>query len=154
MDKTIKIIISLSIIILLWTGVAIGTIDNSETNTIRTLEKSEEFERWEQLSEEERNNAIQPLFCKIPFSSTVKASTYNSLLRLNANDTKYNFADSTTMTVKDQKATASCWAFAYSSVIEACIAKHNNISTTTPISPMHIDYKTANMYERQVGDRR
>ena len=154
MKRTLKIFIILSILVTLWTGIVIGTNDKSIDDVI-VLKKSEYFKKWENLSDEERQNTIQPMYSSIPFKQSIKRSAYNTLLQSTVtSDTEYSLIDDDkiNMIVKDQKKVGACWAFAYSSAIESTIAKQNNLTTTTAISPMHVDYRTANMYNRKLGE--
>lgn len=153
MKKTLKIFVIFSIVCILWTGIAIATDDKSISD-VSVLEKSEDFKRWENLSDEERQNTIQPMYSSIPFKQSVKRSVYNTLLQQSAVlDSKYSIIDNDNinMIVKNQKKVGACWAFAYSSALESTFAKQNKVTTTTAISPMHVDYKTANIYNRKLG---
>ena len=154
MKKSVKILIIVSILILLCTNISIGS-ENQVAEEIKEIEKSEEFEKWEALSDEERKNAVQPVYNKISFKDTIKRSAYNTLLKATPTiPSKYSIIDDdkVNMIIKDQKRTPSCWAFAYSSAAEATIAKKNKLITTTMISPMHAEYKTATMFNRKIGD--
>ena len=94
MNKKIKILISIILIFLLWAGVSTCTVNNTEDVILQGIEKSEQFKRWEELPEEERENTIQPLYGKISFNNKVKTSTYNSLINLKATlNNKYNLVD-------------------------------------------------------------
>ena len=156
MKKVVKIILILAIMFTLWANIVIGTNDNSIVDVV-VLEKSEKFKKWESLSVEERRNTIQPMYSSIPFKQSIKRSVYNTLLQSTATtlESKYSLIsedyDNIKMIVKNQNRTGACWAFAYSSVVESKIAKKNNITTITEISPIHVDYRTANMYNRTLG---
>lgn len=154
MKKYLKILAIISVLILLWTNISIGT-EKQVVEDIKGIEKSEEFKKWEALSDEERKNTMQPVYNKISFKDTIKRSAYNTLLKATPTmPSKYSIVDNdkVNMIIKDQKRTGSCWAFAYSSAVEATIAKKNKLTNTTAISPMHVDYKTATMFNRKVGD--
>ena len=107
MKRTNKIILIFIAIMLLWVGVAICSTDNSNTYKYNIIEKSDQFEQWEQLSNEERKNTIQPLYSNISFKQTIKRSLYNTLLQQSALEERYNLADSINMVVKDQQSTGA-----------------------------------------------
>ena len=151
MKRTNKIILIFIAIMLLWVGVAICSTDNSNTYKYNIIEKSDQFEQWEQLSNEERKNTIQPLYSNISFKQTIKRSLYNTLLQQSALEERYNLADSINMVVKDQQSTGACWAFSATSALESSIAKQKNTNTVTELSPMHMDYRTTNIYNKKVG---
>lgn len=77
---------------------------------------------------------------------SVKRSTYNNLLATsNTIDTTYNLSKNYKLKVKDQKNVGSCWAFAYTSMVESTLKNNKEYS------PMHVEYKTSDMYNREIG---
>ena len=155
MKKGIKSFI-LFIIIISFVLLGCNAIYANKDNNIKIdiLEKSEEFEKWENLPEEVRKNTIQPLYNTITFKDSIKRSKYNMLLASAGAELEqsYNLKDNLQkVIVKDQKGTGSCWAFSYSSVVETTLAKKYN-KIAPEISPMHLDYKSAQIFNRKVGE--
>ena len=150
-----KIVITMISLIVIFTVASYANFENSQTCRIN---KSKEFEKWEKLSDEERKNVIEPMYTAIDTKETIKRSTYNNLFNNLGTSTygkKYDLRDFrepiNKIKVKNQKKTGSCWAFSYSSMVETTLFnKEKNLYKE--FSPMHVDYKTAKMYNRRVGD--
>lgn len=89
----------------------------------------------------------------VDLKQSIKRSTYHALLsgREAVPETSYNLVtDVGGLTVKDQKTSKSCWAFSFSSMLEASLKKqHNKVSKD--YSPMHLEYTTAKMFNRIKG---
>lgn len=150
MNKIRKILETIVILFILFFNINI--VKSSENVSLST--KSEAFKRWENLSEEERNNSIQPSYSDVSFKDSVRRSTYNDLLRANNNlnlESRYNLKNVlNNIIVKDQKQVGACWAFSASTVFETTMAKKYNINNME-YSPMHIDYKTSEIFNRKAG---
>ena len=120
---------------------------------ISSIEKSAEFEKWENLSEQERKNTIQPSFSNVKIQDSIKKSTYNNLLRGTLGTTlgeSYDLRETQNIIVKNQQQTGSCWAFSYSSIVESTIQKL--LARNLEISPMHLDYKSGQIFNRVIGE--
>ena len=144
---TRKVLVLILILIILLTGTSFATGEFKE------IEKSAEFEKWEKLDEGERANYIQPPYQTVTFKDNIKRSTYNRLLTLRENiqaDYYPTTADKIDIKVKDQDYTNACWAFSYSSILEAVYKKELNINRE--YSPMHIELKTAKMFNRNIDN--
>lgn len=123
----------------------------TEKENIQELPISEKYKEWENLSEEEKNNTIQPSLYDLTFLQSIKRSNYNSILRENPTlPNKYSLKDYISINVKNQQKVGACWAFSMSSVLETTMANKNKVSNII-YSPMHMDYKTADLYERNIG---
>ena len=119
---------------------------------IELIQISEKYKEWEKLSDEEKRKTLQPPIFEVPFIESIKRSTYNNLLRETVSlQTKYSLKDNISINIKNQQKVGSCWAFAMSSVLETTMANKNKISGLK-YSPMHMDYKTGDLFERNVGE--
>ena len=152
--KIIKKELKLVIFMVLCSLMFLFSVNNNvlADSNIYGLEKSEEFQKWENLSEDERKNAIIPMFYNPDLKSSILRSQYNNVLGkyTSSMEARYDIRDELNLSVKNQKMTGSCWAFSFSSMTEAYALK--NSIDTNKFSPMHIDYKTANMFKRNVGE--
>ena len=112
--------------------------------------KSDEYIRWEKLSEEEKENTIMPMMCDREkdeinyryFSFDVKGSLPTTFdLR------KQSYAP----VLKDQMSTGGCWAFATTTVLETYARKNLNIKDV--YSTRHIEYSsTRSFLNNQVNE--
>lgn len=98
----------------------------------------------------ENNNDLQPSFTQkgvsIELKDSIKRSTYNNLLAGNQDvGSNYNLSEKYNIIVKNQLKTGSCWAFAYTSMIETTLKDNKEYS------PMHIEYTISDMYDKTVG---
>lgn len=156
MKKSLKSIIIFIIMVLaiILTNNVYANRNNKSENEFKVVEKSASFKKWEELSDTERERAIQPLYFNIDFKNSIKRSKYNLLVGASGDDvleSKYDLRDEIpSITVKDQKKTGSCWAFSFTSALETTAAKNIN-SASKVYSPMHIDYKTSQMFTRELG---
>ncbi len=134
---------------------SISYVSGRTSQELVAIEESEEHRAWAELSDEEKEQTIEPAYSSINFIQSVKRSTYNTLLKASTTTsigTSYDLRTAlNSIIVKNQEITGSCWAFAGSSMIETSIAKTYN-KTSSEYSPMHMDYYTANIYNREVGD--
>ena len=99
----------------------------------------------------ESNN--QPAPISIELEDSIKKSTLNELLAGSNNlESVYDLRTvlNNNINVKNQQKTGSCWAFAFTSALETTMANKNNKIGIT-YSPMHIDYRTSQMFNRSVG---
>ncbi|MBR0427118.1 MAG: Ig-like domain-containing protein [Clostridia bacterium] len=83
-----------------------------------------------------------------------KKSTLNYMLKSGESlPSSFNLREelNNNIEVKNQSPNSNCWVYAYTSVLETTMARKNNILNTI-YSPMHIDYKTSEIFNRQIGD--
>ena len=111
---------------------------------------SEEYKRWEKLSEEEKANTMVPAMCDSEkdtisynyFSFDLKGSLPSSY------DTR-NYSHKPA--VKNQQNTGGCWAFATTTALETYGKKKLNINYT--YSTRHIEYtSTRNFLNNQINE--
>lgn len=153
MKKKIKII--LVIVTFLFYICSINTYAFNRVIDVEKIKKSKEFEQWEKLAEEERKEVIEPSYSSIKLEDSMKKSKYNFLLKNLGTSTlekKFDLRDKLqNIYVKNQRGAGSCWAFSYTSVLESTISNKYN-KKSDELSPMHLDYLAAKMYNRKVGD--
>jgi len=146
--------ISVFVIIIFIILTSISYAENGKEKIEAGVEKSEEYKKWESLTDVEKENVIIPNYSNISIESSVKKSTLNNLLKAGASTLPKSYDLRTTLpniNEKDQKGTFSCWAFSFTSMMETTMAKKykkNNLE----YSPMHIDYKTSQIFNRKVGE--
>lgn len=138
--KKIKMVILTTILIIILSGTVYAS------DKMYFMNKSDAFEAWEQLSEEERKSVIQPNFISINYQDSIKRSKYNQGLKLNSIEEKFSLKNNIDIIVKNQRKTGSCWAFSYTSILETTMA--NKYKKQNEYSPMHIEYKTIDMFNK------
>lgn len=140
------------VIIILATIIVFNFTKAFASSELKTIEKSAEYEKWENLSEEERESSIEPTYYGIDLKQSIKRSNYNTVLRSSGSilESSYNLKDYINIKNKNQYATGACWAFSFSSVLETSLAKKE--SKNEEYSPIHMEYTTAKMFNREFGN--
>ena len=156
MKNTIKKIISLLIILLVifsfWTVQAKSELEENAT----TIEYSEDYKAWLNLSEEDKKSTLEPrkydIVTKKDNISYLKEMDnvfkIQQLLRANLS-AKYDLRDIIPENVKirNQMQTNSCWAFATTGILESHLGlKDKNSSKPVvayDLSEKHMNYGTA-----------
>lgn len=122
--KQVKIILFLIMVILV--------TNTSECYAFSLCEMSGEYKKWQALSDEEKQNFIEPPYCASTYQNQyairnnsnmneLDTSNYISAEELKTKTSllRYNAAEEGVVTsVKDQASTNSCWAFTSNSLIE------------------------------------
>lgn len=116
----------------------------------KDLGKSAEFEKWENLSDEERKTAIQPSYNDLTIEDSLKRSTYNQLKSLGDSALADRYVLNNII-VKNQQQTNLCWAFSFTSSLESTISKKYN-KTSFEYSPLYTDYVVSRNFEKVIGD--
>ena len=143
------------LIILIFIIISVSGINISNATT------TEQYQRWQELSEEEKQNAIQPRVLNIDIENSVKASNQKKFAVLKESmANKYFLKNDIKINVKNQEDTNSCWAFPIISSLETNIALTSK--QDSPIySIRHMEYATSKTfkdginklaYNREVGD--
>lgn len=143
MKKDLKLII-FSIIVIIIALSFFNISSATDENTWILPEKSKEFEKWENLSEEERTNAIEPSYSSVSFKESIKKSRYNMLCSKIGDSLASNYRING-LTVKNQQATGLCWAFSFSSMLEG--SGKGNV-----YSPAYLDYIASSNYNKIQGE--
>lgn len=141
----------LNLILILFLSITLITSNNVYAEEI---DISNQYEKYEQLNENAKNNIIKQNITGIRKDNSYKSTTKSSpKLKASSSNlpSSYNLKDHYNITVKNQESTGSCWAFAYTTAMETTYYKtlYNN---GLVLSPLHIDYTTANIWNRTVGD--
>lgn len=122
---------------------------------------TEQYERYIELSDEEKADLIEPRADNIDIKDGIKASNQKKYQILKATiEDKYFLGDNIELTVKDQKNTNSCWTFVTTSSLESNISLKTK--KTSPLySTRHLEYATSKTFldginkrgfNREVGD--
>ncbi len=145
---SIKIIFFMAFILVF--SLKIEVLGANIEDKIGSVEYTEEYKAWLNLTDEEQKNSVMPrMYDTSNYSSDSKVNVLKSAIfspRLTAtNYTKYDLRDDININVRNQGGTGSCWAFATNSAIESNIEK-----TTNKISPMfsarYTEYATAKTF--------
>ena len=169
MKKTIKFIsllILCTIIINITTNISFAKAETGGESTV-SLDLSEDFEKWNELSDEEKNNAIMPMATETNINEKDKNSANSvffgvqNFLAKATIPSKYSLTEDINIPVKDQGTTNECWAFSMTSVLESYLAMSGQKTVIPRYSARHMDYATSKTfldgtnpigYNREVGD--
>ena len=128
-------------------------IKYNNNNSIQECEYSDEYEKWLKLTDEEKQEYIMPKVCKtvtkkdsiLPeFSISVFQEKAVEVLIPTSFDLRNVDGKNYVTSVKNQKQTGTCWAFATNSSIESNILK--NYGKNYDLAEMHISYDTSYKY--------
>lgn len=120
------------------------------TEEFKAIEKSAEFEKWENLSDEERKNAIQPAYNDLKIEDSLKRSTYSKLRSVGDSQLEARYFSNNNI-VKNQQQTGLCWAFSFTSSLESSISKKYD-KTSLEYSPIYTDYVVSRSFRKSIGD--
>lgn len=169
MKRTKRILIKTGLIVTTLTTIMCSRALAGSIDSFKNVEYSEEYKKWQQLSDEEKESTIAPPMYEIP----VSVPKYTNPL-LMANATRVSMAQKfslkslipTNLTIRNQMKTNSCWTFAALSSLETNLAMSNykrgtNTSKVYDYSERHMEYATSdkflnnekneNGYNRKVG---
>lgn len=140
------------IIFVLIVTIMLFSLNNVIAVEFKAIEKSAEFEKWENLPEEEKKNAIEPAYTTLDIQDSMKKSTYSQLNSKlsSALESRYSLKDNLDIIVKNQHQTDLCWAFSFSSVLETTIAKQYN-KESPEYSTVYTDYISSKNYNKKIG---
>lgn len=134
------------------------------SNTINSLQKvdfSEEFKKWLALSDEEKKNVIMPkMYETEPVDIFSKNPFYKAKLLKSNQQSRYSLKDTipTNLSIRNQRQTNSCWAFASLSSLETNLAltnykKGNNSSKIYDFSERHMEYATSKTFANNTENK-
>lgn len=142
MKKHIKFIVFLFCVISI-TFVSVNISNANDMAGWTMPEKSEKFENWENLSEEKKARTNLPLYTNLEVKDSIKKSTYNQINSLSRATLASNYRR-TGLTVKDQKSSNQCWAFAFSSALEGT-------GKGKVYSPFYLSYVASNIFNKDIA---
>lgn len=167
--KNIFIILTLLFFILIFLANQ-KVFASNPANLFQKVEYSEEFQKWLELSDEERMHVMQPRMYDILSTDNIsKNPLYKASMLSTSIYPKYSLKDiiPSNLSIRNQKQTNSCWTFAALSSLETNIALSNykkqiNTSKVYDFSERHMEYATSKTfsngvenkigYDRNVGD--
>lgn len=167
-NKIFSLIILLLLILIFFMTTKVFA--KNQENKFSTVEYTEEFKKWLELSEEEKKNVLMPRMFEIPYTKSVSTNPLNLLKNTRASiDSKYSLKDiiPDNVQIRNQETTNLCWGFARLSSLETNLALSNykkgiNLSKIYDFSERHMEYATSrwfeneeenqNGYSRNVGD--
>ena len=145
-----RIILSFLLVVLITFGICrnVYAVEGTSVNN-QILEYSDEYKKWLELPEKERNQIIQPRMYNIPQVTVNK----KSLRLLKANNTsKYNLKDiiPENVVIRDQKQTNTCWAFSTIAALESTLGLQDYNNVLEPkmydFSERHMEYATSRTF--------
>ena len=118
------------------------------------MELSEEFQKYLELSDEEKEKAIMPRMYDIPKNKKDVTNPLKLARILGSTvDTKYSLRDviPANMVIKNQMNTNSCWTFSSLGMLESTLALMNYKNGKSPVvydfSERHMEYATSNVFK-------
>ena len=167
MKKLRKIIFFVIVMILILTSSK--TLAYDITAVIGPVELTEEFKEWQNLSDEERMNSVEPRayevrYIKKDVSNPINVADSVGASYLSEYDLRKYIGNN--VAIKNQQDTNSCWCFASIGMLESTLALqdyHNNASGRIyDFSERHMEYSTSRTFlngetnpygfNRKVGD--
>ena len=132
------------------------TISSNINVLAEEIDISEQYKNYEQLSDEAKSKIIKPNITGIKKDSITQSTNTKTKPKLKGSNTSLPASFSlrtqlNNIAVKDQGKTGSCWAFAYTTAMETTYYK-TITNNGLVLSPLHMDYTTANIWKRVVGD--
>lgn len=135
-----------------------NSIAVSPENFIKMVEFSEDFEKWIELSESEKNGTIQPKIYNDLNTSFIASNPLYQVDLVGASlNSRYSLKDviEKNVAIRNQYNTSNCWAFAGLSSLETNLALNNynngkNLSKIYDYSERHINYSTSRLFANDV----
>lgn len=153
--KKLKKLLVITLIFMLFLLANFEVFASNTSTSEPNVQYSEEYQKWLELSDEEKQNVIKPRMYDVPYSKTTSKSPLlrASMLR-STFDSRYTLQSiiSNNLIIKDQQQTGSCWAFAALSSLETNLALNNykngaNTSKVYDFSERHMEYSTSRVFE-------
>ena len=167
MRKLKKIFVSAILIITIFAVFVMQkTFANDIKNSIKSVDYSDEYLKWQQLPEEERNKMLMPrMYDVIKTTKTLKNPILKANLLGASLEEKYSLKDviPDNLEIKNQQNTNSCWTFATLSSLETNLAmfdykKGIEERNIYDYSERHMEYATSRIFangeENKIGYNR
>lgn len=159
--KRTKKTISTILVVLLLSLLINFNVFASTTDFMQETEFSENFKRWLELSDEEKEKVIMPMAYDIKYTKTNTNGFMNIARMLKANASqKFSLKDiiPENIIIKNQEKTGACWAFASLSSLETNLALSNyrngiNLSKVYDFSERHMEYATSKTFANGVKNK-
>ncbi|MBR1540863.1 MAG: hypothetical protein IJ629_06965 [Clostridia bacterium] len=154
--KQVVILVALMTTIILLTNqyVLAAKDEVKVTDFIRKAEYSNNFKKWTELSESEKENSIQPrMYEELDTEFIVSNPLYQVNLLGASLNSRYSLKDviGSNVVVRNQRDTNTCWAFAGLSSLETNLALANyqagkNLNKVYDFSERHVNYATTRLF--------
>jgi len=147
--KNIFIILIVFFCCISFMNIGYSTSNNDEVELV-FCNKSEEYKKWEKLSEEEKKTTIMPYMCD---SKTNNSKFHYFSFDLKSSlPSKYDLRNETYAPImKNQRQTGGCWAFATTTGLETYTNK--KLKLNHQYSTRHIEYSsTRNFLNNEIND--
>lgn len=159
LKKTITIITLLSLMLILLVSPKVFATDVA--NLFQKKEYSEDFKKYLELSDEEKNNTIMPRMYDIENTRNIsKNPLYIARMLKSSINPRYSLRDiiPNNTVIRNQQQTNSCWAFATLSSLETNLALANykkgiNLSKVYDFSERHMEYATSKIFANNVENK-
>lgn len=151
MKKLRKIVLIIMIMILLISSSKVFA--DEITDHIGAVEFTEEFKEWQNLSDEEREEVVEPrayevTYTKYDITNPINVADSVGASYLSEFDLRKYI--SSNVSIKDQQQTNSCWCFASLGMLESTLALkdyHNNsVGRVYDFSERHMEYSTTRKF--------
>ena len=169
MEKLKKILSVLLLVAIIIIGLSGNVLATELIDYAGEVELSKEYKEWLELSDEEKQEVLEPRMFEIRKTFAKSNNPLNLGASVGASTlSKYNLRDyiSNNIVIKDQKETNSCWAFAALGSLETNLALkdyyNGNTSKVYDFSERHMEYATSRKFNngqvnslgfnRNVGD--
>lgn len=127
-----------------------GQVLGAEFAPINQKDYTQQYKKWQTLTEEEKKNVMMPAI----FSIEMNMSNSRARMARSASElpSQFNLNDQITIRVKNQMSTGECWTFSMLSALESNKAlKNQNISQN--FSERHMDYMTSRTFLDGVNNK-
>ena len=129
---------------------------------IQEVEYTDEYKKWLELSDEEREKVLMPRMYEMPYRQSEYKNPLDNAKMLKASiNSRYSLKDIIpgNLKIKDQQQTNSCWAFAGLSSLETNLALYNyqngvNTSKVYDFSERHMEYATSKVFANNIENKR
>ena len=159
LKKAVKIITLLVFMLILLANQRVFA--TNVANLFQKEEYSEDFQKWLELSDEEKKNTMMPRMYEIENTEIVSKNPLYIARMLKASiNSRYSLRDviPANVVIRNQQQTNSCWAFATLSSLETNLALSNykkgiNLSKIYDFSERHMEYATSKTFANNVENK-